>query len=42
LFIELPKIVGQGWPKENPHFFRRRGIFGFLWVLVRVLKNNNN
>jgi hypothetical protein len=20
LFIEQPKIVWQGWPKENPHF----------------------
>jgi hypothetical protein len=38
LFIELPKIVRQGWPKENPHFFRRREIFGFLWVLLGFKK----
>jgi hypothetical protein len=31
LFIELPKIVRQGWPKENPNFVGE-GIFGFFWV----------
>jgi hypothetical protein len=34
LFIEQPKIVRQGWPKENPHFLGEGifWIFGFLWV----------